>query len=44
MEQNLKTSTKGPYQPPKLHVYGSLTEMTTKVKSNNSDSGMNHMT
>lgn len=31
------------YQPPKLQVYGSLTEMTKKVASTMSDSGMNSM-
>jgi hypothetical protein len=41
------TSTTAPskraYQAPKLQVYGSLTEMTQKGPSTQSDSGMNHM-
>jgi hypothetical protein len=45
MERTREVPLKKSYQPPKLQIYGSLTEMTKiKSPSTNSDSGKNHMT
>lgn len=43
MERTPKVPLKRSYQPPKLQIYGCLTEMTKKGPSTMSDAGMNSM-
>jgi hypothetical protein len=43
MERIQEAPSKKTYQPPKLQIYGGLTEMTQKGPSTNSDAGMNNM-
>jgi len=43
MERTREAPLKRSYQPPKLQIYGDLTEMTKKNPSTKSDAGMNNM-
>jgi len=43
MERTPEVPLKRSYQPPKLQIYGGLTEMTKKGPSTMSDAGKNNM-
>jgi hypothetical protein len=43
MERRPPAPLKKSYEPPKLQIYGDLTEMTKKANSSMSDAGMNNM-